>query len=62
MGSEKCSVGLLDESKCHLTTYSKTIGIEYIKNYANDERDVFMWRTGLSMLNIEATTCPGITN
>ena len=27
-GSTQCSVGMMNESKCHLTTYSKTIGTE----------------------------------
>jgi hypothetical protein len=55
--SQKCSIGINLESECHLTTYTSLLGIEPFEDIIEYEREILMWRTGLSIINIKPTTC-----
>ena len=52
-----CSVGLYLNSECHKLTYSRSTGIKNLDSYENNELQLIYWRSGLSMLNINATIC-----
>lgn len=53
----QCTVGDMVGCKCHLTTYSKRVGTETLESLDQDTRETLMWRTGLTILNINATVC-----
>ena len=55
--NQQCSIGILFESQCHQTTYSKTVGMEPFDNLPCEDREILMWRTGLSIINSNPTTC-----
>ena len=57
MQSENCSVGNLTGTECHLKTYKTTIGMELLSELPSDERETLMWRTGLTILNLDPTIC-----
>ena len=51
------SVGIRSESKCNLKTYSKTVGVESVFEIEADTREILLWRSGLTILNVNATVC-----
>ena len=53
----QCSVGMMNESKCHLTTYSKTVGTESMLVLEPGTSEIIMWRTGITILYRNATVC-----
>lgn len=55
--NQQCSIAILSESQCHQTTYSKTVGIEHFDDLPSEDREIMMWRTGLSIINSNPTTC-----
>ena len=57
MQSENCFVGTLTGTKCHLQTYSKSIGNEFISDLPPDTRETLMWRTGVTILSLNPTIC-----
>ena len=40
-----CTVDTMCESECHLTTYSKTVGIDSLLEMEQDSREIMNWRT-----------------
>ena len=50
MKSENCIVGTLTGTKCHLQTYSKSVGNEFISDLLPDTRETLMWRTSVTIL------------
>ena len=54
--NQQCSIGILLESQCHQTTYSKTVSIEPFDNLPREDREILMWRTGPSIINSNPTT------
>ncbi|XP_047129865.1 uncharacterized protein LOC124809907 [Hydra vulgaris] len=57
INNQQCSIGINLESECHLTTYTPLLGIEYFEDIPDYEREILMWRTGLSIINVKSTTC-----
>ena len=55
--SQQCSIGINLESECHRTTYTSLLGIEPFEDIPEYEREILMWRTGFSIINIKPTTC-----
>ena len=52
-----CSVGLYMNSECSKLTYSRTVGVKYLESFERDELELIFWRSGLTILNINATIC-----
>ena len=52
------SIGLKLGSECHLTTYTPLLGIESFEDLPDDDREIIMWGTGLSVINVKSATCP----
>ena len=52
-----CSVGLYMNSECHKTTYSRTVGVKNVESFERNEIELIFWRSGLTMLNTNATIC-----
>ena len=51
-----CSVGLYMNRECNKLTYSRTVGVKYLKSFERDELEKFFWRTVcLTIWNINAT-------
>ena len=50
-----CIVGTMCERECHLTTYSKTAGIDLLLEMEPDSREILMWETGVTITNNNAT-------
>ena len=59
--NQQCSIAILSESQCHQTTYSKTVGIEHFDDLPSEDREIMMWRTGLSII-IPIQLLANITN
>ena len=55
--SQQCSTGINLESECHLTTYTSLLGTEPLEDIPEYEREILMWRTGFSIINVKPTTC-----
>ena len=51
-----CYVGLYMNSDCNKLTYSRTVGVKYLESFKRDELELIVWRSGLTILNINATT------
>ena len=51
-----CSVGLYMNSDCNKLTYSRTVGVKYLESFKRDKLELIVWRSGLTILNISATT------
>ena len=52
-----CSVGLYMNNECNKLTYSRTVGVKYLEPFERDELELIFWRSGWTILNINATTC-----
>ena len=52
-----CSVSLYMNSECNKLTYSRTSGGKYLKSFERDELELIFWRSGLTILNTNATIC-----
>ena len=52
-----CSVGLYMNSKCNKLTYSRTVGVKHLESFGRDELELIFWRSGLTILNINAAIC-----
>ena len=52
-----CIAGTMCERECHLTTYSKTAGIDLLLEMEPDSREILMWETGVTITNNNATVC-----
>lgn len=52
-----CSVGLTLKTECHKQSYSKRIGLKNLESFDWKEREVILWRSGLSIVNVNATIC-----
>ena len=50
-----CYVGLYMNSDCNKLTYSRTVGVKYLESFKRDELELIVWRSGLTILNINAT-------
>ena len=57
MEAEECYVGILTGTECHLRTYSKIVGIESMLDLPPETREVLMWRTGITLLNVDPSIC-----
>ena len=55
--SQQCSIEFQPGSEC-LTTYTPLLGTEYFEDLPADDREILMWGTGLSIINVKLTTCP----
>ncbi|XP_065642464.1 uncharacterized protein LOC136074093 [Hydra vulgaris] len=55
--SQQCFIGINLKSECHLTTYTSLLGIEPFENIPENDREISMWRTGLSIKNVKPTAC-----
>ena len=52
-----CSVGLYMNSECNKLPYSRIVGVKYLESFERDELELIFWRSGLTILNINATIC-----
>ena len=52
-----CFVGLYINSECNKLTNSRIVGVKYLESFEKDELELFFWRSGLIILNINATIC-----
>ena len=52
-----CSVGLYLDSECHKLIYCRTVGLKNLESFESNELELVFWRSGLTMLNINATIC-----
>ena len=52
-----CSVGLYMNSECSKLTYSRTVEVKYLESFERNEVELTFWRSGLTILNINATIC-----
>ena len=52
-----CSVGLYMKSECNKLRYSSTVRVKYRESFERDELELIFWRSGLTILNINATIC-----
>ncbi|XP_065644790.1 uncharacterized protein LOC136075457 isoform X3 [Hydra vulgaris] len=55
--SQQRFIGIKLEIECYLATYILLLGIESIEDIPEYKREVLMWRTELSIINVKATTC-----
>lgn len=55
--ASQCIVGKVIETPCHLTTYVKRTEEVLLQNLDPKIREVIMWRSGLSLINMNATIC-----
>lgn len=53
----KCTVGSVNGESCHLTTYCTSSGLISIESLDVETREIILWRSGLSMLNNDASIC-----
>ena len=53
----QCTVGIRSESKCNLKTYSGIVGVQSVFEIEPDIRETMLWKSGLTILNINATVC-----
>ena len=52
-----CSVGLYMNNECNKLTYSRTVRVKYLEPFERDELELIFWRSGWTILNINAATC-----
>ena len=52
-----CYVGLYMNSECNKLTYFRTVGVKNLESFERDELELIFWRSGLTILNINATIC-----
>ena len=52
-----CSVVLYMNSECNKLTCCRTVGVTYLESFERDELELVFWRSGLTLLNINATIC-----
>ena len=55
--SFQCTVGTYYGGSCHLTTYCKKTGSIELDSLDYESKEIILWRSGLSMLNINASIC-----
>ena len=41
--------------KYNKLTFSRTVGVKYLESFEKDELELIFWRSGLTILNINAT-------
>ena len=51
----KCAVGLYMNIKCNKLTFTRIVGVKYLESFEKDELELIFWRSGLTILNINAT-------
>ena len=44
-------------NECNKLTCSRTVGVKYLESFERNELELIFWRSGLTLLNINATTC-----
>ena len=54
---EKCSYGLISGDECHKKTYSKECKLKLINEFDSEQRELIYWRSGLSVINLNAKVC-----
>ena len=47
----------LNKSECNKLTYSRTVRLQYLESFERDKLELIFWRSGLTLLNINATIC-----
>ena len=52
-----CTFGTMCERENHLTTYSKTVGIDSLLEMEPDSREILMWTTRVTIINNNAKVC-----
>lgn len=58
MGDQmQCSVGVLLGDTCHKLTFCRKTGFRKLGSFSSEDREVIMWRSGLTILNIDANIC-----
>ena len=55
--ASQCTFGYFAGKTCHVTTYCSTTGLISIYLLDPQEREVILWRAGLSMINVDTTLC-----
>ena len=57
MDEDLCKVGILSNDQCHKMVYTKSTGLTDISSYSKRERNLLLWRSGLSILNVNVKIC-----
>ena len=58
MASAKiCTVGEYLGDSCHQLKFCRKVGLKKLDSFDVDAREVIMWRTGVSILNVDADIC-----
>ncbi|XP_065643371.1 uncharacterized protein LOC136075062 [Hydra vulgaris] len=52
-----CSVGILSNDQCHKMVHTKSIGLKDLSSYSERNRNLLLWRSGLSILNVNVKIC-----
>ena len=55
--ASQCTFGYFTGKTCHVTTYCSNTGLISIDLLDPQEREVILWRAGLSMINVDTTLC-----
>ena len=55
--ASQCTFSYFAGKTCHVTTYCSTTGLISIYLLDSQEREVILWRAGLSMINVDTTLC-----
>ena len=54
---QKCTVGIVNDEDCHMTTYTKKIGLIELLSLDIETREIIMWRSGLSIIYQNPSIC-----
>ncbi|XP_047122478.2 ARL14 effector protein-like [Hydra vulgaris] len=52
-----CTVGILSNDQSHKMVYTKSIGLKDLSSYSEKDRNLLLWRSGLSILNVNVKIC-----
>ena len=55
--SDQCSVGVSLKYLCIKQSYCRKTGLKELESFPSDDREVIIWRSGLSSINKNATNC-----
>ena len=52
-----CSVGVNMKDPCHKLSFCRKTGFKKINSIVAEKKEILLWRSGLSILNVNADTC-----
>ena len=51
---EKCSYDMMNDEDCHKLTYVSISAKSFVRDFDPVQREVLIWRSGLSLINADA--------